>query len=189
MKLRPIVFASVLVCAAGHAAPLLGKEELKARLVRAEEQYDNAQARCKRVTGPARELCNDRARGERDIQVAQLQFQAEPTADNDQKVRLAKAEAVYTRSLIQCKEMDGDARALCRKDAKMVYEDARSDAQLQREVVAQQLRSEGTVRERTAAAERIAQAQFNAARQRCEALPPEGRVPCLEDAKTRLALP
>jgi hypothetical protein len=186
---RTTVLAAALACVAAHAAPLLGKEELKAQLVRAKEQYDNSQARCKRVEGPARALCNDRARGERDIQVAQLQFQAEPTADNDQKVRLAKADAAYSRSLLQCKEMDGDARAICRQDAKTVFEDAKTDAGLQREVVAQQLRSEGTVRERGAEEERVAQAQFNAARQRCEALPPEGRLPCMEDAKKRLALP
>jgi len=189
MNLRPPLLAATLACAAVHAAPVLGQEELKAQLVRAEEQYDNAQARCKRAEGHARALCNDRARGERDIQVAQLQFQAERTADNDRKVRLAKADAAYSRSLIQCKEMDGAARAVCRADAKRVHEDARTEADLQREVVAQQLRSESTVRERTAEAGRIAQAQFNAARQRCEALPPEGRLPCLEDAKKRFALP
>jgi hypothetical protein len=41
------------------------------------------------------------------------------------------------------------------------------------------------VRARTAEAERIADAQFRAARARCDALPAEGRANCLDDAKKR----
>jgi hypothetical protein len=185
MNIRFTVLAATLACGALQAAPLMSKDEMKAQLVRIEEQYDHAQMRCKRVEGHARELCNEQARGERDIEVAQIQFQNEPTPDNDQKVRLAKADAAYSRALIQCKEMDGQARDICRKDAKRSYEDAKEDAKLQRQVAEVTLRSENAVRERTAEADRVAQAQFNAARQRCEALPPEGRLNCMQDVRTR----
>jgi hypothetical protein len=185
MKLRLAILAAALCCAGAHAAPLLTKDEMKANLVRIEEQYDQSQARCKRVEGHARELCNERARGERDVQVAQLQMQAEPTADNDEKVRLTKAEATYSRGLIECKDMDGQARKVCRSEAKLVYEDAKNEAKLQRKVAEVTLRSEAHVRERTAEANRITQQQYDAARQRCEALPPEGRANCIADAKTR----
>jgi hypothetical protein len=153
--------------------------------VRIEEQYDLSQTRCRRLQGPARELCNEQARGDRDIQVAELQMRMQPTADNDQKVRLAKAEAAYAKSLVQCKEFDGQARRVCRQDAKMTYDTAKSEAKLQKEVVAQTLRSENTVRERTAAADRATEAQFQQARERCDTLPGEGRQNCLDDAKKR----
>lgn len=185
MKLHATLFAFALAVPALHAAPVMTQDDVKANLVRIEEQYDTAQARCKRVQGHARELCNEQARGERDVEVAQLQFRADPTADNDQKVRLAKADAAYSKSLIECKEMDGRSRAICRKDAKMVYEEAKTDAKLQRQVMEPVLRSEAVVRERTAEADRIAQAQYTAARQRCEALPPEGRINCFDDVKKR----
>ena len=184
MKLRLALLAAFAVPAL-HASPVMTQDDVKANLVRIEEQYDTAQARCKRVQGHARELCNEQARGERDVEVAQLQFRADPTADNDQKVRLAKADASYSKSLVECKEMDGQARALCRKDAKMVYEEAKTDAKLQRQVMEQVLRSEAVVRDRTAEADRVAKAQYAAARQRCEALPPEGRINCFEDVKKR----
>ena len=185
MKIRFALAAAALAGTALHAAPVMTQDDVKANLVRIEEQYDTAQARCKRVQGHARELCNEEARGERDIEVAQLQFRADPTADNDQKVRLAKAEAGDSKELIECKEMDGQARAVCRKDARMVYEEAKNDAKLQRQVMEQVLRSENTVRERTAEADRVAKAQYTAARQRCEALPPEGRINCFDDVKKR----
>ena len=185
MNFRIALLAAGLAAGLVHAAPLLSKDEMKANLVRIEEQYDHAQTRCKRVTGHARELCNERARGERDVQVAELQLRNEPTGENDEKLRLAKAEAAYSRALVECKTFDGQARDVCRREAKRSYGEAKAEAKLQREVADRQLASENAVRERTAEADRIAQAQYAQARKRCEALPAEGRIACIEDAKTR----
>lgn len=186
MNLRTLGLAATLACiAVAHAAPVLDKEEMQARKVRIEEHYDQSQARCRRVEGQARRLCNERARGERDIDVAALEMEANPTPENDHRLRLAKADARYATALVQCRELDGPARSLCRDDARRVLRLAKEDARLQVEVAAQVLRSEGTVRARTAEAARIAEAQFNAARARCDALPAEGRANCLEDAKKR----
>jgi hypothetical protein len=192
MTIRLALLAAALGCCAAtaNAAPppitrVLSQDETKANLVRIEEQYDNAQKRCRRVQGHARELCNEQARGERDVQVAELDLRSQPTPDNDQKWRLAKAEAAYSMSLVKCKDMDGQARKVCRNDARMVYDDAKTEAKLQREVAEQHLRSDNTVRERTVLAERAADSQFNAARERCEMLPGEGRANCIADAKKR----
>lgn len=188
---RTACIAAAFACAAGTSfaqapAPvLMSKDEMKANKVRIEEQYDQAQTRCRRVRGHSRELCNEQARGERDIQSAELQLQAGPTPETDQKLRLAKAEAAYSKSLIQCKPLTGSARDVCRKDAKDSFNLAKAEARLQGEVAAVMLRSENSVRERTAAADRQAEVDFAAARQRCEMLPGEGRENCLSDAKRR----
>lgn len=184
-----LAWAAVAHAAPPLADPAMSKEEAKAQKVRIEEQYDQSQARCRRVQGPARELCNEQARGERDIQSAELRMRMEPTPDNDEKVRLARAEAAYSKSLLRCKDYDGQARRLCREDAKTSFEGAKSEAKLQKDVVAQTLRSEGSVHERTAAADRAAEAQFRQARERCEMLPAEGRQNCLEAAKNRFGKP
>lgn len=195
MLIRSIA-AAALACtalAANAGVHLLNepmtRDDVKAQKVRIEEQYDNAQKRCKRVQGTARELCNEQARGERDVQQAQLVMDAEPSADNDEKVRLAKANAAYAVALVKCKDFDGQARAVCRTDAKTTLEEAKNDARLQKEVVAQELRAELTVRDRTVAASRAADAQYRAARERCEMLPGEGRENCLADAKKRFEQP
>jgi hypothetical protein len=191
MITRIACIAAALACTAGTAfaqpaAPsLLSKDEMKAHKIRIEEQYDHAQARCRRVQGHARELCNEQARGERDVQAAELQLQASPTPENDRKVRLAKAEAAYSKALVQCKPLEGSGRDVCRQDAKDVYNAAKAEARLQGEVAAVSLRSENTVRERTTVADRAADAEFAAARTRCEMLPGEGRENCLADARRR----
>lgn len=190
MHHRTPLLLAALACAFAASAQVPGgltKDDVKARQVRIEEQYDQSQARCRRLQGPPRELCNEQARGERDIQSAELQLLAEPTGQNDHKLRLAKAEATYSQSLLRCKSLDGDARGVCRADAKTSYVQAKDEARLQSQVAEQTLRSELAVRTRAAEGERIAQAQLNAARVRCEALPAEGRAGCLEDAKKRFA--
>jgi hypothetical protein len=98
---------------------------------------------------------------------------------------MAKAEAVYAVSMEGCKAMEGNAREVCRKDAKAVLAGARAEAKLQKEVVAQTLHSEKVLRERSDAADRQLEAQFAAARERCEMLPGEGRENCLVDARRR----
>lgn len=184
--LRLACLAATLAClGAAQAAPLLSKEEIKANKVRIEEQYDQSQTRCRRVQGHARELCQEQARGERDIQSAELRMQSEPTPENDQKLRLAKAEAAYSMALIRCKPLDGTARDVCRQDAKTTLNEAKNEAKLQMEVAAQALRSESTVRQRTAEADRVAEAQYKAARERCEMLPGEGRANCMMDVNKR----
>lgn len=190
MTFRVACLAAALACSAGAStAPLLSKDELKANKVRIEEQYEQAQTRCKHVEGHARELCNEQARGERDVQAAELQMRAEPTPANEQKLRLAKAEASYSLALVKCKAILGSARSVCRDDARAVFESAKAGARLQQEVVAQTLNSANHVRERAAQADRIAQAQFNAARERCEMLPGEARTACLNDAQQRFGRP
>lgn len=190
IRIASLAVAALACVAAAHAAPpladpVMGKEEVKAQKVRIEEQYDQAQTRCKRVQGPPRELCNEQARGERDIQVAELQLRMQPTPENDEKLRLAKAESTYSTALVKCKSYEGQARRVCRQDAKSSFEAAREDARLQKDVVAQTLRSENTVRERTAASDRATEVQYNHARERCAMLPAEGRANCILDVKQR----
>ncbi|MDB5753036.1 MAG: hypothetical protein JWP65_3457 [Ramlibacter sp.] len=195
MHRRLAWLAAVLCCAAGAqttsptGAASMSQEAYRAQQQRIEAEYDAIQARCKPLDRTARNVCNEKARGARDVSAAELQMQMKPTADNDQKVRMAKAKAAYAVTLESCKAMEGNAREVCRKDAKAVYAGARAEAKLQKEVVAQRLQAEKVVRERSEVADRGAEAQFSAARERCEMLPPEGREACMNDAKQRFGRP
>jgi hypothetical protein len=191
MPFRLACIAAALACSAAFAAPTplirepLTKDDVKAHKVRIEEGYDHAQTRCRRREGHARELCNEQARADRDIQLAELDLQADPTPENDRKLRLQKAEAAYSIGLVRCKSMDGPARDVCRKDARTVYTEAKAEASLQNEVAAPTLRADNLVRERTVVADKIAAAQYAAARERCEMLPGDGREACLADVRKR----
>lgn len=170
---------------AAQAAGPISKEVRKAQLERIEAEYDAAQTRCKPLERRARGICREQARGARDIAAAELEMQYQPSADNDENLRLARAEASHAVALERCKALEGNAREVCQKDAKAVFAAAKADAKLQKEVVAQQLKSEKVVRDQGEAEERRAEAAFAAARERCGMLPPEGREACLADARKR----
>lgn len=189
MNHRLACLAAALLCAAAASAQTMTKEAYKAQELRIEAEYSAARARCKMLEGNARDVCKEQVRGERDVGQAQLALQYKPSADTDEKVRVAKAEAAYSVSLQRCRPLDGLAREVCRKDAKAVLAEAKADAKLQKEVVAQQMKSDGAVHERTEREERTAEAQFNAARERCEMLPGEGRDNCLQDVRRRFGRP
>ena len=193
MPLRLACLAALLCCAAGaqaarpatEAAGPITKEVRKAHLERIEAEYDAGQARCKPLERRPRNVCYEQVRGARDIASAELEMQYQPSAENDEKLRVARAEASYGVSLERCKALEGNAKDICRKDAMAVLAAAKADAKLQKEIVGQNLKSEKVVRERTEAAERQLEAQFAAARERCGMLPVEGREACLADAKRR----
>jgi hypothetical protein len=178
--------AAALCCAAGAASSAaMSKDAYKAQQKHIEAEYDAAQARCKPLKGNARDVCNEQVRGERDVSIAELELQYKPTPEADEKLRVAKAEATYAVSLQRCKSMDGSAKEICRKDAKAVFAGAKAEAALQKDVVAHTMAAERVVRERTEVADRQLEAQFNAARERCQQLPDEGRANCLLDVNRR----
>jgi hypothetical protein len=129
----PRILAASLACFA--AAPgwpqAITAAELQAQQLRIEEDYDHAKTRCQRVLGPARALCKEAARGERNVQAAQLRLRAQPTPENDHRLRMARADARYATSLVRCRELEGQARRVCRDDAQAVHGHAQTEARLQ----------------------------------------------------------
>ena len=73
------------------------------------------QARCKPLDRTARNVCNERARGARDVAVADLDMQYKPTADNDENhqvtVNWAQSE-VRTSTVVLGQRIAGSWRTL-----------------------------------------------------------------------------
>lgn len=186
MKLPLAILVTALASAVGaHAEPMAPASPLDAQKARIAAQYNQAHVSCLRVEGHARELCEEKAQGERDVQLSALQLQARPTAENDRKLRLAKAEAAYEAAMVRCKAELGPARTVCREDATAALDAAKAEAQQPNARAAQALHAQNAARERSAQPDRIAAAQFAAARERCDMLPIEAQQACMGEAKRR----
>jgi hypothetical protein len=183
------IVASVAVAAfclaTAQAAAPLGKETYKAHKQRIEAEYDAAHARCKPLKDHGRDVCAEQARGNRKVALAELEMQFKPTARNDGKLRMARADAVYAVALEKCKTADGNAREICRKDAKAAHAAAKVDATMHAEAVESDKRADKATRDHVVVDDRQADAQFAAAKERCDMLSLEAREPCLADAKRR----
>ncbi|HSV78621.1 MAG TPA: hypothetical protein VLK85_05355 [Ramlibacter sp.] len=178
--------AAALCCGAASAQGLaMSRDSFKAQQAKIEADYDAARARCKPLKGSPRDLCKVQARGRRDVQLAELDFRRQPTADAEEEVLMARAEAAYATTLQRCATLDGSPRDICRKDARAVFAGARAEAKQQKDLARQQMRAERIARERSETADKQLDAQYAAARERCEMLPAEGRENCLLDARRR----
>ena len=149
-----------------------------------EQRYQQAIGRCAKVQGQGRELCEIQARGERQVQSAQLAQQGKRTPETERKLQLARAEAAHAEALVKCQVILGAARTVCRQDANVALDKARTLAGLPPQPV-DGLRPEG-VGDSRPQADRIAQAQLDAARECCEWLPDEARQACMGQASRSL---
>jgi hypothetical protein len=170
-----------------HAEPRGSYNAIDALKARIAAQYTQARAGCLRVEGHAREVCEEKARGERDVQLSALQLQARPSAENDRKLQLTKAEAAYEAAMVRCQAELGAARTVCRETAQAALDAAKAEAQMPNGSAAQALHAQNSARERSAQPDRIAAAQLAAARERCEMLPVEAQQACIGDARRRFS--
>ncbi|WP_145891082.1 hypothetical protein [Caenimonas sedimenti] len=163
----------------------MSKDAHRAQGKSIEAHYDAAQARCKPLKHNAKEVCLVKARGARDVAMAELEMQYRPTAKNDERLRVTRAEAAHALAREMCEPLDGNAKDVCRKDAKAVLAQAKAEAKLQTAAVEDSLRSTRVVEERTEAEDRQRAALFAAARERCDALAGEQRADCMINANKR----
>jgi hypothetical protein len=178
-------FAAALACGAATWAVTPATPPAAANdQARIEQRYQQAVGRCAKVQGHGRELCQIQARGERQVQSAQLAQQGKRTPETERKLQLARAEATHAEALVKCQVILGAARTVCRQDANAALDKARALAGLPPQPV-DGLRPEG-VGDGQPQADRIAQAQLDAARERCDWLPDEARQACLGQAQRSL---
>jgi hypothetical protein len=181
------LLAVLVTTLAAHAEPRGSYGSIDALKARIAAQYNQARAGCLRVEGHAREVCEEKAQGERDVQLSALQLQAQPSAENDRKLQLTKAEAAYEAAMVRCQAELGAARAVCRETAQGALNAAKAEAQMPSGAEAQALHVQNAARERSLQADRIAAAQLAVARERCEMLPVEAQQACIGDARRRFS--
>lgn len=178
--MRFACIALALACTSiAQAASTMDPAAFDAQKLRIDQLYRQAQGRCELLEGHARDVCDQRARGEHSVRLADLQMRAQPTPDNARRLRLARAEAAYASRIMNCTAMLGAARTVCRQDAEAALAEATGRPGTQPQ------RPGRTFDERSAQPERIAQAQLKAARERCEMQPQAAQPACMADAQRR----
>ena len=194
MILGPTLLAAALATGGLTHAAAMSKDAMQAYKKSIVANFEAAEARCKLSKGLDRDVCIASARGHREIAQAELEQRYRPSASNDEKLRLVRADAAFAVAREKCEPYKGDARDVCRKDAKAVQAAAQAQAKLQTPVV--QPHGTAVVSGTTAAAVAHAaprnpalDAQFNAASERCDMLQGEARDGCLVNLRKRFGKP
>ncbi|MDB5947816.1 MAG: hypothetical protein JWQ33_2842 [Ramlibacter sp.] len=185
MKQRLLAVALVAGCGFAGAAGAMSKDQYLVERDKAQAAYKNAWDSCKALTANAKAVCKAEARGNYEVAKADLDARLKPTPKHDDRVKTEKAAAAYKLATEKCGDLSGNAKDVCRKDARAGYVAATGEARLSRASVDDGVYSRNAVNERNDVREDTADAQFAAARERCAALSAQAKSACVADAKKK----
>ena len=166
-------FGATLLLPMAQAASM-SKNDYSAAKSRISTDYSADKAACSGQTGNAKDICVQEAKAKEKVARAELEFGYTGTAKDGTKVRVAQAESAYAVAKERCDDQKGNAKDVCRKEAKAVEVKALADAKLGRQV--------GEAR--TDAAQTKRDADYKVAAEKCDALSGDAKSQCMSTAKS-----
>lgn len=123
---------STVLAVAQAAGPAMSKEEAAAEKARIEADSKAQRAACDSLSGNAKDICVEEAKGKEKVAKAELDYRREANAKNQDKVAEARAEAQYAVAKERCDDLGGDQKDVCMKEAKAAKAKAEADAKASR---------------------------------------------------------
>jgi hypothetical protein len=152
----------------------------------AEATYKADAESCKSLSGNAKDICAEEAKGKEKIAKAEADAAYEATPKARESARLARADATYEVAKEKCDDLAGNAKDVCLKEAKAVHTRAKADARVDRVAAdTSQDASKKTAEARKDAAEDKRDAEYKVAVERCDSLAGDAKDSCVRDAKQR----
>ena len=188
-ELSPTLIALLAAGFMSGQAMALTKTEYNAEKQRIEAAYKAEKAQCKTLSGNAKDVCEEEAKGKEKVGKADLKAQQEPTPRNQEKARIARADAAYEVAEEKCDDLSGNAKDVCKKDAKAEHVRAVENAKVAKAVAtpagtpAEKAANVSEARKDASAEKR--EADYKAAAERCDSLSGDAKSACVDDAKRR----
>jgi len=170
--------AALACCTAlgiAHAASTITREEYSVQKARVEADYSDARKACDAVSGNAKDVCVEEAKGHQKVAMAELDVRQDPNANNREKLAETRADASYNIAKEKCDDLAGNQKDVCLKEAKAARAKALADARANREV--------GEARADAASEKR--KADYKVAVEKCDALSGDAKASCVADARAR----
>jgi hypothetical protein len=169
-----MALAVALGCGAAQAANY-SKAVLDGAREDVKREYKANKDMCDKMSGNAKDICVQEAKGLENIALAWLDYNYSGTPADQKKLNMAIADARHEVAKERCDDRSGDAKDLCQREAKTAYEKAKADAQLNKKVA-----------DAVDDAERARmKADYKLASERCATLTGDSRDICVASAKAR----
>ena len=184
----PLTAALLLAaCAFSGAASAesLAKKERRLEHDQAQAAYRLEWDSCRKLKDHAKDTCKVEARGRFQVAKAEIDVKFKRSPANQDRVKFAKADAAYRLALEKCGDLSGNAKDVCKADAKAISVAARGETRLSRASVDQGMYSRQAVRERKDVREDTADAQYAAEKERCDTLAGGAKASCVGEAKKK----
>ncbi len=186
--------ALAAACSLALSATAFGavtKTEYKASKDQISAKYKSEKASCKTMSGNAKDICIEEAKGHEKVAKAELEMSYKPTDRNRHDVRIAKADAAYNVAKEKCDDVTGNAKDVCVKQAKAAHIAAKADTKVAEAKVAEKVAgAPAAMREKTAEVKKDAAADkrdaaYAVAKEKCDAMAGDAKSNCIKDAKAR----
>ena len=155
------------------SAMAMGQPEYKAAKDQIAADYKVNQQKCDALSGNAKDICQKEAKGIESVAKADLEAQYKPSDKTAYKAREARADADYAIAKEKCDDLSGNAKDVCVKDAKAAAKPGETATE----------KAAGVAEARKDAAAEKNEANYKAAKERCDALAGDLKSKCVDDAK------
>ena len=180
------VFAALLLITTASMAATVTPAQYKISKAEIVAKYKQEQTACKALSGNAKDICNEQAKGSENVAKAELLEEYQPSVKHRYAMRMARADADYAVAKEKCDDAAGNAKDVCRKEAKSVYVTAKADAKVaEKTSEAIGTASDKVVDARKDAATDKNNAAYAVAKEKCDALSGDPKDACIKDAKMK----
>jgi len=179
MNPKPIAGALLAACAlfatASFSADRTSKEAYSSERDRITAEYKQNLQRCAPLSGNAKDICKTEVQGKQKADKADAYAAYKGTDKAATDALIARADAEYAVAKEKCDDLAGNGKDVCVKDAKAAFTRAKVNAKSNQKVA--EVRKEATQDKRDA--------EYAAAKERCDALAGDAKTQCVNDAKAR----
>lgn len=171
-----LILAAAMLWAGSHAraATPAAKAAFQQARDAAGANYKNARAQCDAITGNPKEVCVADAKAARIRAEEEARAHYEDTLKSYTRARMRIASAEFDRDKVRCDGLTGNAKDVCKAQAKARLVAAQADAQADRKTI--EARNEARDDKRDAA--------YKVAMERCDAFAGAAKDGCVAGAKT-----
>lgn len=185
MKTRILILAAALSCAFSTATMAMTKVEYKTQKDAITGNYKVSRDKCGSLKANAKDICISEAKGVQKVAKAELESAYEPNARHTEKVAMAKGDAAYDTAKEKCDDSSGNAKNICKKDAKAAHVKAVEEARVMRVSAGAGSVEKGM---RNSANKEENEANYKAVTARCDGLAGAAKDTCVVEAKARYGI-
>lgn len=166
------------------ATTAMSKDAYNAQKKEIKTQYDADVSGCKSMTGNAKDVCTEEAKGKRDVAMSDAEAAYKGTASARYDARVARVESQYKIAKEKCDDLNGNAKDVCVKEAKANEVKGKADAKVDKVATTTQNDSARKTQEaRKDATEDKRDAEYKVAVERCDSMAGDAKTQCVKAAK------
>ena len=154
-------------------AATMARSDYSAAKSRASAEYKADKAACASMSGNAKDICVEEAKGKEKVARAELEFAYTGKPKDESKVLTARADAAYNVAKERCDDSKGNDKDVCVKVAKAMKAKTLADVKLGKKIDSASMGADATKRK----------ADYKVAAEKCDAMSGDAKSACMTSAK------